>query len=189
MTLITLTEIMYFLVLTAVVGFIFTGVFVIKPRTIYDRMHPKKWRWADFKFAIFIAAPAIVLHELGHKFVAMAYGYSATFELFPFGLVLGIFLKLINSPLMILSPGYVSIGTEAFADPIAYRIIAFAGPAVNLILWLGSLLILKFNYNLSRKQATVLTFVKILNMMLFLFNMIPLGPFDGQKVFFGPPSS
>ncbi|MBS3064584.1 MAG: M50 family metallopeptidase [DPANN group archaeon] len=188
MNLITPLEILYFVILIAVLGFIFTGVFIIRPRTIYDRMHPKKWRWHDFKFAALIASPAIILHELGHKFVAMAYGYSATFQLFPFGLALGIFLKLISSPLMILSPGYVNIGTEAFADPIAYRVIAFAGPAVNLLLFLISWLILKYANNLSRKQELTLHFTKVLNMLLFLFNMIPLGPFDGQKVFFGPPS-
>lgn len=188
MALITLTEILYFIILTVVIGYIFTGMFVRRPRTIYDRMHPKRWRWDDFRFAVLVTAPAIILHELAHKFVAMGFGYEATFELFPFGLALGVFLKVIGSPFLIIAPGYVSIGTAAFTDPIAYRLIAFAGPAVNLVLWLGSWAILKSYKGLNRTQFAVLSITKLLNMILFFFNMIPFGPFDGAKVFFGPPS-
>jgi Zn-dependent protease len=187
MVLITLTEVLYFIILTVVIGYIFTGLFVIKPRTIYDRLHPKRIRNSDFKLAVLVAAPAIILHELAHKFVAMGFGYEATFQLFPLGLALGIFLKLIGSPFLIIAPGYVSIGAAAFANPLAYRLIAFAGPAVNLILWLGSLFILK-TQKLSAKNHVIFSITKLLNMLLFFFNMIPFGPFDGQKVFFGPPS-
>ena len=117
----------------------------------------------------------------------MGFGYEATFQLFPLGLALGIFLKLIGSPFLIIAPGYVSIGTAAFANPLAYRLIAFAGPAVNLILWMGSLFLLK-TQKLSGRNHAILSITKLLNMLLFLFNMIPFGPFDGAKVFFGPPS-
>jgi len=189
MAIITLTEILYFIILTGVIGYIFTGLFVKRPKTIYDRLHPKRFSWQDFKFAIIVVAPAIILHELAHKFVAMAYGFDATFKLFPFGLVVGIFLKLINSPFLLLAPGYVEIGTAAFVNPIAYRVIAFAGPALNLLLWVGSWAILKSSIKLSRTQHATLHMTKLLNMLLFFFNMIPFGPFDGQKVFFGPPSS
>ncbi|MCD4759856.1 M50 family metallopeptidase [archaeon] len=187
MALITLTEILHFAILTLVVGYILSGMFVSRAKTIYDRMHPKRFKWADLKFAIIVAAPAIILHELAHKFVAMAYGFEATFQLFPFGLALGLFLKLIGSPFLIIAPGYVTIDPAAFANPFAYRLIAFAGPAVNLILWLGSLFILKTR-KLNRTPFAVLSMTKFLNMLLFFFNMIPFGPFDGQKVFFGPPS-
>ena len=190
MALLNLTEILYFIILTVVIGYIFTGVFVKRPKTIYDKLHPKRFRWDDFKFAIMVTAPAIILHELAHKFVAMGYGYEATFKLFPFGLILGLFLKLISSPFLIIAPGYVEITQAAFADPIAYRIIAFAGPAINLILWLGSWAILKQRgRRLTRTQHSLLSMTKMLNMILFIFNMIPFGPFDGAKVFFGPPSS
>ncbi len=189
MAIITLTEILYFVILTAVIGYIFTGMFTRRPKTIYDRMHPKRFRWDDFKFAVIVVAPAIILHELAHKFVAMGYGLDATFKLFPFGLALGIFLKVIGSPFLIIAPGYVDIGQAALSDPIAYRLIAFAGPAVNLVLWLGSWLILKYKPNLNRTTHAALSMTKIINMILFIFNMIPFGPFDGAKVIFGPPSA
>ena len=56
------------------------------------------FNWIDFKYAIYVSAPAIIIHELGHKFVAMAYGYTATFEMFSLGLAIGVVLKLIGSP-------------------------------------------------------------------------------------------
>lgn len=186
MALITLWEIVQLLIMTFVVGYILTGMVQVRPRTIYDMMHKRKFNWTDFKYAIYVSAPAIIIHELGHKFVAMAYGYSATFEMFTWGLAIGLALKLIGSPFILLAPGYVSL--PVIPDPFVYRLIAFAGPAVNLILWMGSMYILK-NYprKLDRKWTAVLAVTKKLNMFLFFFNMIPFGPFDGAKVVFGPP--
>lgn len=188
MALITLNEILYFVILTAVIGFIFTGIFVRRPRTVYDRLHPKRIRLEDFKFAAMVAAPAIILHELAHKFVAMGFGFDASFELFPFGLILGVFLKLIGSPFLIIAPGYVTIATEAFANDLAYRFIAFAGPLTNLLLWGVSKTWLKTAKKLGPTKKASLLMAQRLNLLLFFFNMIPFGPFDGQKVFFGPPS-
>ncbi len=184
MALITFTEILYFVILTLVIGYIFSGKFVRRPKTVYDMMHPKRFNLDDFKFAILVTAPAIILHELAHKFVAMAYGLSATFKLFPLGLGIGVFLKLINSPFILIAPGYVEI--PPIGDAFAYRLIAFAGPAINLVLWLGSAFILKRAKNLTRAQSSALGLTKYINMILFFFNMIPFGPFDGAKVLFGP---
>lgn len=188
MALITLTEILYFIILIVVVGYIFTGLFTSRPRTVYDMSRKKRrFYWKDFQFAILVTAPAIVLHELAHKFVALGYGFTASFELFPLGLAVGVILKIIGSPFILIAPGYVSIGVEAFANATAYRLIALAGPVVNLILWLTSALVLKLNKNLNRTQFAALRLTKIINMILFIFNMIPFGPLDGAKVLNGPP--
>jgi len=182
--LITPLEILYFIILVAVVGFIFMGLFVRRPKTVYDMMHPKKFDFRDFKFAALVAAPGIVLHELAHKFVAMGFGYSATFTIWPIGLIIGIILKLIGSPFILLAPGYVQI--PMITDAVIYRLIAFAGPAVNLILWIVSIIVLKNVVNMSRKQVAFWSLTKTINMILFFFNMIPFGPLDGAKVLFGP---
>jgi len=75
-----------------------------------------------------------------NKFVALGFGLSATFHASYFGLSLGVFLRLIHSPFIIFVPGFVSI---TGGTPLQYSIIAAAGPLMNLILWLGSALILK----------------------------------------------
>ncbi|MBT3395163.1 hypothetical protein HOA59_00150 [archaeon] len=185
MVLITLREIIELIIMTGVIGYILTGRFISRPKTVYDMMHPNKFNMEDFKFAVVVTAPAVVLHELAHKFVALSYGLNATFKMFPFGLGIGLVMKLLNSPFILIAPGYVEI--PVIADAVAYRLIAFAGPAVNLILWITALIILKKMEGLNRTQLAALHMTKMLNMILFFFNMIPFGPFDGAKVLNGPP--
>lgn len=170
-------EIFYILVLTAVVAYLFMDL--IKSPLEYTR----KFDWNHFKFAALVATPGIILHELGHKFLAMSFGYEAIFHIFWFGLFLGIFLKWIRAPFLIIAPGYVSIlGIQSGAQN---SLIAFAGPFFNLVLWLGSWLILNKAKHLKRKTAIFLYLTKKINMILFIFNMIPIPPLDGYQVLSG----
>ena len=168
-------EIIELIIVTFAIGYIFSG-FVRLPglMTNYERI----------KNSIYVAAPAVILHELMHKFVAISFGLEATFKAFYGGLALGVILKLINSPLLILAPGYVTI--PAATSPSISAIIAFAGPFTNLLLWIAAYFLLKMK-NLSQKQVLFLALTKRINLILFIFNMIPFGPLDGAKVFFGAP--
>lgn len=170
--------------MTFVIGYIFSGSVPLPKRKI--SLIPKKvwFDWERVKVAMIVTAPGVVVHELAHKFVAIIYGYSATFHIFSLGLGIGLLLKIIGAPFLIVAPGYVNIASVA--NPIAYRLIAFAGPAINLILWLGSWLILKTKKNIKTKHFFFLQLTKQINMILFFFNMIPFGFFDGAKVVFGP---
>ncbi len=185
--LITFTEVIYFIILTVVISYIFSDIFS-RPKTVYDYMHPKKFNLEGFKIAAIATAPAIILHELAHKFVAMGFGFSATFKLFPTGLAIGVILKLVRSPLILIAPGYVVPSSALTNFPLPYRLVALAGPLTNLLLWLAATIILKTKSNLNNKHLIILHITKKINMILFLFNMIPFGPFDGAKVLFGPPS-
>jgi len=176
--LITLTEIFYLVIMTLAIGYIFSG-FIKKPTTQYQYKKSSFFNWQDIKYAMLIVAPAVVLHELAHKFTAMFFGLTATFQIWWGGLGLGVFLKLISSPFLIVAPGFVNISG---ANTLQMGITAFAGPAVNLILWLTAGLILSKARNLTRMQAITLYMTKKINMLLFIFNMIPFGPLDGAKV-------
>lgn len=178
--LISILEIIYLLITTLVIGFIFMDYIKVPTVELFKR---RGFDWNAFKFAALVAAPGVILHELGHKFVAMALGYSATFSVYWFGLFLGIFLKLISSPFMILASGFVSI--PGIQNPLQNSFIAFAGPFVNLVLWIGSWLILNNAKNLKRKTALFLYLTKRINMILFIFNMLPIPPLDGYQVFSG----
>lgn len=171
-----ITEIFHILVLTVTIGFIFSGY--IKIPGLYSR----GFNWKGIKFAIIVTAPAIILHELGHKFAGLALGYSAMFNIWWFGLGLGVFLRLIGSPFLILAPGYVSVSPNL---PIELTIIAFAGPFINILLFGTSLLVLRFKKRLKRKEFLFWHLTKVINMWLFIFNMIPIPPLDGSKVFAG----
>ncbi len=182
MAIITLLEIVDLIVMIVALGFIFSS-YIPQPRTELSLV--KKSRWFDkesFKLAIYVTAPAIVLHELAHKFVAILYGLNAVFHASYGGLAIGVFLKIIASPFIIFAPGYVSI---ANATPIQSAITAFAGPLMNLLLFFLAWLLLDRAPRLTRNQAEVLHLTKQINLFLFIFNMIPLGPFDGAKVFSG----
>ena len=180
----TLMELVELIVMVLAIGFIFSGFMSIRPKTVYDMMHPKRFNWIDFRFAILVVAPAIVLHELAHKFTAIAFGVSAVFHMSPLGLGIGVLLKLFSSPFIILAPGYVSIPLELVTD-LQYRLIAFAGPFMNLCLWIGTKIYLDHAKKMPIKQLAAWALTKKINMILFFFNMIPFGFFDGAKVFFG----
>lgn len=179
----SLTEIIYLIILTFAVGYIFSG-FIKKPEhyTYYQHQKPKLFNWQDIKFAMLIVAPAVVLHELFHKFSAMFFGLTATFHIFWEGLGLGIFLKLISSPFLIIAPGYVSI--SGASAPLHTLITAAAGPFANLLLFGISGIILNKARHLTRIQAIALYLTKKINIYLLIFNLIPIPPLDGSKVLF-----
>lgn len=184
MPLFTLWEIFDIIIMTIVVGYIFSGVFK-KPS--FDNYDPIKHfksgiDFTDLKFAVLVTAPGIILHELGHKFVALSLGLSATFKAAYTFLALGVLLKLMSFPFIFFIPAYVSIIGQASA--LESAMIAFAGPAINLILWLGSLLLIKGKIA-PKKWNPVLLLTSRINMFLFIFNMLPIPGFDGSKVFMG----
>jgi len=177
-------ELVDMLVMTAFVGYIFMDSFQPKRlhRDVLDIYAKKGFDFEAFKFAAMVTAPAIILHELGHKFAAMGFGLTAEFHAAYMWLAIGLAMKLMNTGFIFFVPAYVSILGNA--TPAAFSITAFAGPFVNLLLWLGSLAALKFNI-FKRKYTYVLLLTQKINMFLFIFNMLPLPMFDGYKVFSG----
>ncbi len=180
MAFISIWEVIQLAILTIAVGYIFSG-FIQAPKSPYEIA--KRFSWDNIKFAAVISAPAIILHEFGHKFVAMAFGLDATFHIWGIGLLIGVVLKAISSPLIFLAPAYVSI--PAGATALQSTLIAFAGPGLNLILWGLSSYMLKKRKNMSRKEIIGWAISKKLNLFLFFFNLIPIPPLDGFHVLEG----
>ena len=172
--LLSLVELGSLVIMSLVLGYIFTG-YIIK-----DPYGGSSFTWKSLWFSAMIAAPAVVLHEFGHKFVAIAFGHSATFGVYWFGLGLALVLKFFNSPLLILAPAFVSIpgGIPAWDG----MWIGFAGPAVNLVLFGISALVLKYKKKMSEKEMIGWAISKKLSIFLFIFNMIPITPLDGSHI-------
>tara|TARA_Y100000034_G_C6905797_1_gene420239 strand:+ start:3209 stop:3751 length:543 start_codon:yes stop_codon:yes gene_type:complete len=168
------TEIIHIVVLTIAIGYIFSGY--IKIPGLYSR----GWNWKGIKFAMLVTAPAIILHELSHKFVGLALGYAAMFHIWWTGLGIGLVLRIIGSPFLLLAPGYVSV---APSTPLELGAIAFAGPFINLILFVAAILVLKLKKRMKKKVFLFWHLTKVINMWLFIFNMLPIPPLDGSKVF------
>ena len=189
MPLITFWEIIDLILMTFFVGYIFSGIIPVRKENYDPLVHYKRgFDFEGLKFAIMATAPAIILHELAHKFVALGFGLDAVFFAFyrnSFTLMLGIFTiisKLTGFGFMFFVPGFVGISGNG--THLQFALTAFAGPLVNLILWLGSLYLLK-NRKYKKKHYLLLLLTSRINMFLFIFNMLPIPGFDGYKVFVG----
>ncbi len=170
----TLKELFDVLIMTLAVGYIFMDLFR-RQQFGFDKK--------AFMFACLVTAPALIAHELAHKFVALSFGLDATFHAAYFWLALGIILKMLRFGFIFFVPAYVSIGNGA-AAPGAFALIAFAGPALNLVLFLIAWALLK-QKRMKRSTWVFLQVTKQINLFLFIFNMLPIPFFDGLKVYQG----
>jgi len=189
MVAIALNEIIDVVIMTAAVGYIFMH-FLKKPVHSPDYYLKGKpgFDWETFKIACWITAPALILHELAHKFVALGFGFNATFHAAYTFLALGVVLRLVGSSFIFFVPAYVSIGCKTVACTIPSlqsAMIAAAGPFTNLALFVGAHYTLKYKKDIKKNTRVILHMTKLINLFLFIFNMLPFYFFDGYKVFSG----
>ncbi len=155
------------------------------------------------------AGMGFMLHELAHKFVAQRYGYIAEYKASIWGLGLTMIMALTHFPIVFAAPGAVVIRKSAYSSPqSSYEYnenddqywdnleskmgtedlwISLAGPITNIILTA-----LFFALIMSRVLTNNLYFDIALtafrvNLMLAAFNLIPLNPLDGYKIFRSNP--
>jgi len=135
---------------------------------------------------------ALTFHEFGHAFVAYLCGDNTAKIYGRMSLNPLVHLDLIGS-LMVIFVGF-GYAKPVPVNPNNYRYknsdfyIALAGPFVNLLLGLGGSLLLSFlaTNNFSNFFSfPILEFLYLfilINFNLCLFNLIPLGPLDGNSV-------
>lgn len=183
MAFITGAEILDMLIMTVAAGYIFMDFFQ-RPQSddpVEALRQQRDWK-KRFLYSCALVAPAIILHEFGHKFVAMSMGYAATFHAAYIWLAIGIVIKLLRIPFIVIVPAFVRITGDMTA--VQHATIAFAGPAVNGLLWIVSLAVLK-TQTLNTDWATFWQYSLYINGLLFVFNMLPIPGFDGFKVYTG----
>ncbi len=126
-----------------------------------------------------------ILHEMGHKLTAIMYGAKAKYQMWIQGLALMMITSLFG--LLFAAPGAVYI----FSDKITRKqngLISLSGPAINLVLmaiFLGLSALVPVRHYLPFeyvRNVNVWLFGAQLNLILALFNMIPVFPLDGGKV-------
>lgn len=135
--------------------------------------------FADILGASFLAvASGFLLHELSHKRVAQGYGCFAEFRMYPMGIIFGLLTSLFG--LLLALPGAVMI-----AGRITKRqngIISVAGPVINLLIG-GICLAAAVSLEPDTLFWLVVGIVAFINIWLAFFNMLPIPPLDGSKVF------
>jgi len=180
-----LSELIDILIMTLGVSYIFSDI--LASRAQHAHHDPIKYwssrRANNLLFALYATAPAIILHELAHKVVAISLGFQAVFHAAYSWLGLGIILKLLNTGIIFFVPGYVSI--SGGASGLQQSLIAFAGPGTNLFLFILATILLKYQHKFSKKVIDVLLISRQLNLFLFFLNMLPIPPFDGFSFFKG----
>jgi len=133
----------------------------------------------NIKFAAMIAAPAVVLHELAHKFVAMGFGATATLHA-PLNLyIIVILMKLLRFPLIFFVGGYV---THSSLPHLQSAMVSIAGPLTNFLIWGVIYLIIHFGL-VQKKYYKILQPMAKINLFLGIFNMLPIPGFDGFNFF------
>lgn len=132
-----------------------------------------------FIIALLTVGIAFLLHEIAHKYVAQQYGCWAEFRSYDLGLALAIMMAMLLQ-VVFAAPGAVMISGLVTLEENGK--IAAAGPITNMILavmfWFaGSLLVsgngwvmLFFSYGYA------------VNSFLAFFNLVPIGPLDGNKI-------
>ena len=125
-----------------------------------------------------------IFHELGHKFVAMHYGYYAEYELWPTGLLIALVSSFFG--FIFAAPGAVVIYSQGMEEK-TNGIISIAGPLVNIALGLIFLFILQSlgSYIYTDTGAIVYLICVLgtrINFFLAAFNLLPIPPLDGSKV-------
>jgi Zn-dependent protease/CBS domain-containing protein len=151
-----------FLLIIPVMGYIFANN---PPVFGFNDVESALLRYALGLSVAILLFTCVLLHELGHSYVAKKHGTSIQ------GITLFLF-------------GGVSSLEEIPRNPKIEFKMALAGPAVSLLI--GSLLIILFE--ILKTDISINPFVRLLwliayiNIILFIFNLIPAFPMDGGRV-------
>jgi Zn-dependent protease len=124
-----------------------------------------------------------ILHELSHRVVANFYGAYAEFRMWKTGVIIALTTSLLG--FIFAAPGAVYIHPKAdmwgrvkSITKIENGIISIAGPVTNVLLALVFFLVNKI-YPLG----DIASYGVFINLWLGFFNMLPIPPLDGSKVF------
>ncbi len=122
---------------------------------------------------------AFLFHELAHRKVARKYGCWAEFRMWPMGLMMALFFSFFG--FVFAAPGAVMIRGHITKEQNGR--ISASGPVTNW--FVGSAFLAGSYYLLFIGSGLwwVLAFVAFINLFIGGFNLLPLGPLDGAKIF------
>lgn len=123
---------------------------------------------------------AFLFHELAHRKLARSYGCWAEFRMWRWGLMLALLFSFFG--FVFAAPGAVMIRGRITREQNGK--ISAAGPATN---WLVGAAFVTASFFTSLYGIGfwpfLLAFVAFVNLFIGGFNLLPLGPLDGRKIF------
>ncbi|HEX9320402.1 MAG TPA: hypothetical protein VF884_15825 [Nitrososphaeraceae archaeon] len=132
------------------------------------------YRHLSWQFLV-IFTSAFLVHEMAHKFLAQYYGSWAEFRAQMYGLIITAISALPFMPFKFIAPGAVMVG---LTDRNKFGRVALAGPLTNLMMgfsFLGLAHLFPYQGYLYAGAS--------FNAWIALFNLLPFGVLDGQKIF------
>ncbi|MBI2038759.1 MAG: site-2 protease family protein [Candidatus Niyogibacteria bacterium] len=152
----------------------------------------------DFLFSIAVLVFSVVIHEVSHGYAANALGdptakYAGRLTLNPLP-----HLDAFGSLLLPLITYWAGGFIFGWAKPVPYNpynlsnqkwgpaAVAAAGPAANLLVALifGIFVRIATAVELPSEFASIATTIVFINILLAVFNFVPIPPLDGSKVLF-----
>jgi Zn-dependent protease len=129
-------------------------------------------------------ALGFVAHELAHKYVANRYGYFAAYQMWMPGLAFALLIGLASGGnFLFAAPGAVVILSPYFTRRQS-GLIGLAGPVTNIAI-VGCLLLMSY---LPGVVGMIGFLGARINLWLAFFNLLPIPPLDGAKVFSWNPA-
>lgn len=156
---------------------------------------------ADFIFQIVILIFSVVIHEVSHGYAAYFLGdhtakHQGRLNLNPFKHLE--FFGSIFLPLVLFFTG--SNFLIGWAKPVPFNpynlknqrwgeaIVAVAGPLSNIVIAVVFGLLIRFGLQFEIIQSIavlkIMSFIVLTNLLLAIFNLIPIPPLDGSKIVF-----
>ena len=125
-----------------------------------------------------------LLHELGHRYVAIKYGYRAEFKAWPLGLLVA--LASAFTGFVFAVPGSSQVYADNISDEINGKI-SVAGPMANMALSIIFIVVAALIYPFASNSIIELIFLICtvgfsVNNFLAAFNLLPFYSLDGTKV-------
>jgi Zn-dependent protease len=143
--------------------------------------------YQEFLLYAATAGVGFLLHELAHRTTARRYGCYAYYQIWLWGVVLTLVMAILTQGSFIFAAlGAVYIAPMVSTSSLDYEalkkvfgIISLSGPAMNLLL-----VAIFYGLSFSGGYIGLMSYYGFsINLWLAAFNLIPVPPFDGSKIF------
>jgi Zn-dependent protease len=138
--------------------------------------------WSDLSIMWLIAVSAMivctsfVISQLAQKFVAQRFGAWAEYRMHPFGLMMALLISFLG--IITAAPGTVYI--NGHIDKEMNGKISATGSAVNIVMGAAAVALACVTDGLV---SSIFWIMATVNAFLAVFNMIPIMPFNGSKIY------
>ncbi|HID11544.1 MAG TPA: site-2 protease family protein, partial [Candidatus Latescibacteria bacterium] len=178
----------------------------MRPLFYFYRFFVILYYMADILFLLAILLLSIVIHEVSHGLMASYLGdptakYAGRLSLNPLrhldpvgSVLVPLFLVIMRSPFLFGWAKPVPINPYNFRDQkYGSAKVSLAGPGANLLVALVFGLAIRFLSPAFEIPAllAIFSFIVFINILLALFNLLPIPPLDGSHILFTflPPSA